>query len=244
MHHIKAYHRPETVQEALQLLSRSGVRTTPLAGGISVVAGLDVEFDEVVDLQSVGLDQIIVGQETITIGSMVRIQQIVEHPDMPPLVKEAAHREGPNTFRNIGSLGGVVVGADWESELFAALLVHQAQVSLQTLEDQWQVPLSTVRPESVGKGLLTKIVIQRGGRTAFERVARTPADKPIVAVAGRKDKTGVILLAICGVAGRPVLTSEDQIRQLNPPADFRGSSDYRRQMALTLSRRVLDQLID
>ncbi len=82
----------------------------------------------------------------------------------------------------------------------------------------------------------------RCGVTASDRVARTSADKPIVAVLGRKRPDGRTLLALCGVAATPILVEPDQLSSLNPPADFRGSSEYRREMAVLLAGRVLNTL--
>ena len=80
------------------------------------------------------------------------------------------------------------------------------------------------------------------GATAHQRVARTPLDRAIVAVCGRVAPDGNIQLAVSGIAPTPILTSLDALSDLQPPADFRGSSAYRRQMAITLSRRVVDSL--
>jgi CO/xanthine dehydrogenase FAD-binding subunit len=91
------------------------------------------------------------------------------------------------------------------------------------------------------KELITAVTIQRHGQTASDRVARTPADRPIVAVVGRRVADGV-LLAACGVAKRPILFNANGIDQLKPPADFRGSSGYRREMTAVLSQRVLAEL--
>ena len=239
---IRHYHRPESIEEALRLLARPGIKTVALAGGTSLLAGSKLEVDDLVDLQAVGLNQVELNSGAIMVGAMVRLQQIVDSPEIPPLVREMAKREGPNTFRNAGTLGGVVFEANWESELYASLLVHEAAVRVQTMDGTTDVPLEKFTKESLSGGLATSIIIIPGGRTANGRVVRTPADAPIVAVIGRQDDSGRIRLAICGVADRPVLVSEDLVDEVEPPADFRGSSAYRRQIAKVLSERVLAQL--
>ena len=52
------------------------------------------------------------------------------------------------------------------------------------------------------------------------------------------------LIALARRAGKPVLVDPNSNIKaaVNPQADFRGSTEYRRQMAATLSRRVLEQL--
>jgi CO/xanthine dehydrogenase FAD-binding subunit len=139
----------------------------------------------------------------------------------------------------MGTLGGEVATADPESELYAALLVHEAVETAQTSAGETLVPLAEI--EVSEKELITAVTIQRHGQTASDRVARTPADRPIVAVVGRRVADGV-LLAACGVAKRPILFNANGIDQLKPPADFRGSSGYRREMTAVLSQRVLAEL--
>ena len=82
----------------------------------------------------------------------------------------------------------------------------------------------------------------KGGETADARVARTPADTPIVAAVGRRDEEGNVRMALCGVADIPILVDPDEIENVDPPADFRGSAEYRRQMAGVLGGRVLAAL--
>ena len=198
-----------------------------------------------VDLQALGLDEVRAEGGRLTLGAMVRLQTIVDDDRVPTLVREMAQREGPNTFRNQATVGGVVVGADPESELLAALLVFEAEVTVRTLADVRTLPLvdflADVRGALAG-GILTVVSLATDGVTASERVARTPADKPIVAAVARKDSTGRVHLALCGVAATPVLVQPDAVASLNPPADFRGSSEYRREMAVLLVRRVVERL--
>jgi CO/xanthine dehydrogenase FAD-binding subunit len=236
MSKVKTYYRPKNVTEALQLLQRPS--TTLLAGGTQLIAHLDEPID-VIDLQAVGLNQIEVTNDTITLGAMVRLQAVVAHGEVPELVRQMGLREGPNTFRHMGTVGGVVATADPESELYAALLIHEGVVTVQTSAGEAHVPLAEF--ELGEKVLITAVTLERHGQTAGDRVARTLADRPIVAVVGRRVGEDV-MLAVCGVAERPVLINAHEIDQLTPPADFRGSSDYRREMTAVLSQRVLAEL--
>ncbi len=79
------------------------------------------------------------------------------------------------------------------------------------------------------------------GRTATARTGRTPADVPIVAAVGRHNGD-TLLLALTGVASTPRLVDQTDIEALEPPADFRGSAEYRRHLAAVLIRRVVDDL--
>ena len=240
MTQLKQYHRPQTVPEALELLADPAAAV--LAGGTRLVPQVG-EWEKVVDLQAIGLNQIEMAGQSVRVGAMVRLQTLVDHPTLPPLIREMARREGANTMRNTATLGGTIATADPESELYAALLVHEAEVTWATAAGRRTTPLADFK--LTAGGLILEVTMAAGGKTASARVGRTPADKPIVAVAGRSsdgDPRGTPLIAICGIAARPRLVSAVEAADLDPPADFRGSSAYRKQMALTLMRRVLNEL--
>jgi carbon-monoxide dehydrogenase medium subunit len=98
---------------------------------------------------------------------------------------------------------------------------------------------------------------------AMAHVARTPRDKPIVAVAVRVTHTsqphGDVRIALAGVADRPVRAYDAEqrlkggpfeqhlvdealavaLKNVNVPSDFRGSREYRRAMAAVLTGRAL-----
>ncbi len=239
---IKEYHRPERIEDALRLLAREDQQTRLLAGGTNLGSSDFMSVDAVVDLQALGLSQVSINSDQIILGAMVRIKEIVQTAGMPPLLRKMARRDGPNTLRNAGTIGGAIVKADWESELYAALLVHGASVTIQTVDGQQQVLLQNFSRELVQRGLVISVSLEPGGATANARVARTPTDNPIVAVVGRQIEAGDVQLAFCGISEQPILADLEELAGVTPPSDFRGSSTYRREMAITLGKRVLDQL--
>lgn len=114
--------------------------------------------------------------------------------------------------------------------------------------------------------IVTQVVIpgsSLGRRAGIETVARTPRDKPIVSVCATielEDKlVGAVALALGGIGETAVraLTAEgrlvgrvlndeviesasrDAMSHLDPPSDYRGSAEYRREMVRVLTARVL-----
>lgn len=244
---LTGYHRPSSIDEVLQLLTRPGINTTILSGGTYLTAHMPETVSEVVDLQAIdSLHQISIREQKLRIGAMVRLQTIVDYPQTPALLRKAALHEGPNTLRNAATIGGIVASPNKESELLAALLVFEATVQIQTSNGEKQMPLTNFLrdiPTALGGGLITSISVIPTGQTASDRVARTPADRPIVAALARRDEHGQIRLALCGVDNRPVLVDPETVKSaVNPPNDFRGSTEYRRHMAATLSRRIINEL--
>ena len=242
---IQSYHRPNSIEEALKLLNRPGARSAVVAGGTHLNPNLNDDLDAVIDLQALGLARIELAENRLSLGAMTRLQDIADYPGASVLLKETIRYEAPNTFRNMATIGGLVASCDWESETLAALLVMDAAVEIWSIAGANRVSLKAFLEESAAaleNGIITSISLTSDGDTAHERVARTPMDRAIVAVSGRKFGGGEIRLAFSGIAETPILAAPDELESLNPPADFRGSSDYRQRMAITLSQRVISRL--
>jgi CO/xanthine dehydrogenase FAD-binding subunit len=240
---LRSYHRPATLDEALALLSRSDVATRLIGGGTALVPTEELDPFEVVDLQATGLGGITRRNGRVVLGAMTRLQQVVDGSDVPPLVRELAFREAPNTIRNAATVGGTVATADPESELLAAFLVHEAAVMIQGRDGENGLPLAGVlgNVSVLGGAIITAVTLEPDGAAVSHRTGRTPADRPIVCVAGRR-RQGAALLAATGVAATPVLIDPDHLADLEPPGDFRGSPEYRRRLAEVLAARVVADL--
>jgi CO/xanthine dehydrogenase FAD-binding subunit len=239
---VKTYHRPQNVEEALILLVQKGQSARILAGGTRLVPVIDDEITDLIDLQSLGMDHMEFSGDHLTVGAMTRLQAIIENEKIPSVVREATKLEGPNTLRNAATVGGTLVCGDWQSEFYAAMLAFDAKVTIKTAGDSCDVRLEEFEASEFPDGIMTKISFATDGKAAHERVARTPADKPIVAVIGRRDATGAIKMAYCGVAEKPCLLTMGELQSIVPPGDFRGSPDYRKAVAAILAQRIIMDL--
>ncbi len=264
---ISQYHRPKTLDDALTLLQHDET-SVPLAGGTHLLPSRDPYVQTVVDLQALGLDELSVEGFHLHLGAMVPLQRLVESPAVGEFLSESARLEGPTTYRNAATIGGIIATGDPLSYLLIALLALDAQVHLR-LPDPATVSLDRILDaprKFLDGGLITGVTaLSADGApgVAMARVARTPRDKPIVAVAVRVtrdgDLCGGVRIALAGVADRPICAYkvEDRLKgqpfdkglvdvavtnlleDLDPPSDFKGSSEYRCEMAAVLTRRAL-----
>jgi CO/xanthine dehydrogenase FAD-binding subunit len=234
---ITAYHRPRTFDEALALLAEPG--RAAVAGGTSIIHEQAGDPLELVDVQALDMGEIEAVGDGLQIGAAVTLQQIADDERVPDLLRDAARAEEPSTLRTLATIGGGVVGGSADSVVLTALLLFDAVV---TFADGSQRPLVRVLHDGVGRSdLIVALELEVGGRTAFAGTARTPRDTPIVAVAARETDRGRVV-AMSGVAPTPVLVDPERLSDLDPPADFRGSSTYRAELARVLLGRVLEQM--
>lgn len=242
---LKEYYRPQSVQEAVQLLARQDVRLAPLAGGSQLVGQLETravkDVDGVVDLGHLGLDFMEMAGDHLRIGATTTLTDLMGHPVAGQLadglLRRTGRYEGPVNLRNMATVGGLVATAEPDSELYAALLALGSTVIWSDGTGQESIPLGEWSRTGRGPGLIVEVHLPilelRGGHA---RVARTPSDRCIVAAVAVVGQAGE-RVALCGVAPRPILADQP----LDPPDDFKGSAEYRRQMAQLLTERALQE---
>lgn len=249
------YYRPANLADALDLLANPDA--APLAGGTRLLQG-DIAVQIIVDLQALGLNQIERAEGVLRLGARVTLRQLIDEPQIrgsaAASLRYAAHMAGPNTFRNAATLGGIIASREPDSELLALLLALGTRLRMADQEEDMRLA-DYLSPKERPAGLITEIVIPwEDGRARIERVARTPADTPIVAVAVWRSGMD-IQIAMSGISQRPMLLVPHQGEltdglidemvagaeaSLSHPGDFRGSADYRRAMAGVLLRRACE----
>ena len=238
MSSVVAYHRPTSLDEAARLLTESNRRV--LAGGTAIVAesrANHVDDIELVDLQALGLDTVTEANGRVALGAMVRLSDVSTHSGVGDLLRDLARRELPSVMRNQATVGGTIAAGSADSVFVAGLIVHDAVVEFQ---DGRSVPLAQVCAEGVGDSIVVAVSIDPSGGGAIVATGRTPADDPIVAAVARATENG-IRLALTGVAVAVIeVDPDDPTAGLSPPTDFRGSGEYRLELATTLSGRAME----
>jgi CO/xanthine dehydrogenase FAD-binding subunit len=240
---VSAYLRPATLGDALACLDLPGA--VVVGGGTKVNAAPTPEPVVVVDLQGLRIDGIErAGEHGLLVGATATFQRLADDARVPAAIREVARREQPSTLRTLATVGGLVATADPSSELLATLLVHDGVVTLAGRDGRQCVELAALLGDGtpvVGR-IITAVRVETGGVTSAARTARTRADRPIVAAVARRTPDGRRRLALTGVAAVPVLVAPtpDAAAGLEPPGDFRGSTEYRRVLAALLARRALE----
>lgn len=218
-----AYHAPESLEEAIQLLQRYGGNARLLAGGQSLVPLLNFRLlapEALVDLRKVpGLTDIRFSQGKICIGAMTR-QRTAENSQVVvqrlPIVREALGWVGHLPTRTRGTIGGSIAHADPSAELPMVLLALDGEVCvagpsgtrLIAADDLFDsVFTTTLAPGEILTEVCIPAMQVRAG-FAIEEYARRKGDFAIVAVAsiieGDSKQCTRARLVAAGVGGRPV----------------------------------------
>jgi carbon-monoxide dehydrogenase medium subunit len=231
------YHAPDSVEEALGLLTEHGWDAKALAGGQSLIPAMNFRLARpavLVDLNRIdelafirrnedGIGDGGPGPDGVRIGAMTR-QRAVEKSELvaelAPLLTEMMPHIAHPQVRNRGTFGGSAVHADPASEIPAALLALDASCRVRGAEgERW------VRAEEFFLGLfgtslepdelLIEIALPGPRKLtgcAFREISRRQGDYALAGLATRLklDIEGCIQearLAYLGVGGGPALAT-------------------------------------
>jgi len=254
---ITTYHRPQTLDEALTLLTQPS--TVPLGGG-TLLSRPGPAPIKVVDLQALGLNTLTPKGNALEIGATVTLQQLLESSDAPGALKTAIKLEAPLNIRNTATVAGTLVVADGRSTFTTVMLALDAKVTVDGGSQTEVGPRSTIiglgeflplRPDNLQGKLITRIEIPLNAQTAFESVARTPADKPIVCAALANWPSGRTRLVLGGYGAAPLLAMDGTEAEgleaaarnaYHEAADEWAGAEYRMDVAATLAKRCIAKI--
>jgi CO/xanthine dehydrogenase FAD-binding subunit len=245
------YHRPETVEEAVKLLSEG----VPLAGG-TALAPHRRKLDAVIDLVKLGLDQIEITNNEIKFGAATKLQRLIDSgSELPTELIRSCHLEVAWNLRNMATVGGTIMSAGSRSPLLVVLLALQSTVSIYGVDAK--VALDEVlnrRALAREPFLIEQIIFAKPGKLSYEYVSRAPVDRPIVSAAAASTAAGGDLsVAIGGFGARPLLLEDgsekspeqwgkfaaEQYADANDPF---ASAEYRSEVAAILVERVVKEV--
>jgi CO/xanthine dehydrogenase FAD-binding subunit len=219
------YCRPETLDEALDLLAEGAEEAAVLAGGMSLGPMLNLRMvrpKRVIDISRLkGLGGIEVRGDRVVTGATVVQADALDSRVIGkelPLLALALPWVGHFQTRNSGTLGGSIAHADPSAEIPLCAVVSDATIVLRSRRRERRVrageffvgALSTARQPDE---LVVAIDWPRAGsgeNHAFEEIAQRHGDFAIAAAAcevvvGADGRIGRLALGLGGVVDRPIL---------------------------------------
>ena len=248
---ILEYHRPKDLQTALALLNRQEIATLPLGGG-TVLAQKSPQPFAVVDLQELDLDGIQLKGRQLEVGAAVTLQKLLESAEIQPALRRALQQEASYNLRQSATLAGTLVACAGFSPLATALLALDASLKLEPGAEQLDLgELLYLRQNRLRGRLITQINLPLNARLAYHSVSRTPADIPLVCAAAARWPSGRTRIALGGFGEAPRLALDGPdaggfeaavSSAYQEAGDPRASAEYRREMAVLLAKRALEEL--
>jgi len=132
-----AYHRPDSVKEALALLKEHGEEAKLLAGGHSLLPAMKLRLSTPSQLIDIGriaeLKRLEEKGGHLIIGAGAThwaIESSAQVGEKAPLLQQAASVIGDPQVRNLGTIGGSLAHADPAADYPAAVLASQAEIQV------------------------------------------------------------------------------------------------------------------
>jgi putative selenate reductase FAD-binding subunit len=245
---IKEYFRPNTIEEAIQLLKLPG---SIIMGGGTFVNSSHQENVTVVDIQDLELKSIQKDNNLILVGSSTILQDLIKNKHIPEAIKQAISIDSPLNIRNMATIGGYIITATGTSVLSTVLLAMEATIQFTPgLDDLTYTEFITSSYYKGGRLLITSVNIPNH-ETNFNVISLTPTSRVIVCAAITTKPNGRTRLTLGGYGENPLLvfdgSIEDDIVSAAKSAylqagDEWASSEYRSEMAAILTKRCLSEM--
>jgi CO/xanthine dehydrogenase FAD-binding subunit len=255
---ILEYQRPSKIEDVLSLLARTDPPTIPIGGG-TALERFSTRSVAVVDLQSMGLNTVQRRGNALQMGATLTLQNLADTLDKEKLANlagliQAIAREGTYNLRQVGTVAGALVAASGRSPFATAMLALDASLKLQPGDEQVGLgDLLPMRLERLSHRLVTLITIPLNVKLAYEYVARSPADFPIICAAVSVWPSGRTRLALGGFGSSPVLAFDGSEAEgveiaaraaYSQAGDEWASAEYRQEIAGVLAKRCVNQLTE
>jgi aerobic carbon-monoxide dehydrogenase medium subunit len=267
------YQRVGSVEDALSVLGEHGDGAKLLAGGHSLLPLMKLRLAQPSLLVDIGriaeLRFIREEQDTIAIGALTRHTDLEKSDALErwcPLLSAVAAEIGDPQVRHRGTIGGSLSHADPASDLPAAVVALDAELTIRSADGSMRTaPADTFfrglfEPDLSPTEMLTEIRVPKfaaqAGWSAI-KFHRRAQDWALVGIAAITRADGTARVALTNMADRPIratrveqalasgadlATAAVQAGEgTSPPSDISGSAEYRLALAEILVRRALEE---
>ena len=219
----------------------------------------------VVDLQSLKLNTYKLHGKFLDLGATLTLQSLLERMVSTPQANsgivgafsKSIQHEATYNLRQMATIAGTLVAADGRSPFTTVMLALDATVFVRSSSygnKEEKIGLGDLLPfrkERLQGCLITRVSIPTQVKLAYETVARTPADLPIVCVSAARWLSGRTRVALGGFGREPWLAFDgSEVHGAEMAAqdayshagDEWASADYRSEVAGILTRRCIENL--
>ncbi|MGH3381498.1 MAG: FAD binding domain-containing protein [Actinoallomurus sp.] len=244
------HHAPETLEEALDVLARTGEDAKVLAGGQSLIPLLNMRLaspGHLVDINRLtALDTVEVTRDGVRVGALARharVERSDEAADAQPLLRAALRQVAHPVVRNRGTVVGSLAHADPAAELPAVLALLDGTVEAASAGGRRVIPAaeffagpleSSLLPGELAAGAFFP-ALPAGSGTAFAEVTRRHGDYAVVGAAAvvtldDDQRVSSARVAYLSVAATPLVLDLTGVLDHRPPVtcDWAAAAAYAR----------------
>ncbi|HMK23507.1 MAG TPA: xanthine dehydrogenase family protein subunit M [Terriglobales bacterium] len=218
--HIRSFHRPTSIREAIRLLTGEKGEACLVAGGTDLALRAGRSVRVLVDISRLGLSYVKRKDGGLRIGATTTMATLEESVLVRLLANgilaKAAASCGSLQTRNMATIGGNLANASPAADTATPLLAMDAEVVLQGLRSSRRLPLERffagAHATISNRELLLEIVVppcKSNSAFSFQRLARTEVDIAVVNVAAAvrwdaRQRCSGVRLALGAVAPCPM----------------------------------------
>lgn len=256
---IQKYVRAASLEEAYQL---NQSRRNRIIGGMLWMKMGKGTVATAIDLCDLGLDTIEEGEDGFSIGAMVTLRQLEQHPGLNAYTQGAVAQAVKDIigvqFRNMATVGGSLWGRFGFSDV---LTVFLAMDSFVELYKGGIVPLEEFASRKHDNDILVRLIIKKKpGMFRYTAFRNQSTDFPVIACAlsrldgeyraviGARPQRAMVFrddrgLLKNGITPDSVAAFASYLGETVPTgSNLRGSADYRRHLIRVLCQRALAEM--
>ena len=256
---IREYKRVESLEEAWQLNQKKQNR---IIGGMIWLKMETINVGTAIDLSGLGLDTIEETTDGFSIGAMVTLRQLEQHPGLERYtqgaVREALRHIVGVQLRNLATVGGSIYSRFGFSDVLTLFLAMDCSVELYK---GGIVPLERFAAMKHDRDILVRLIVKKTpGRMVYQAMRAQRTDFPVLTCAvsqiggeyraaiGARPGRAILLrdekgLLSGGITEESSAAFADYAAEVVPTeGNLRGSGAYRTHLTRVLTRRGLTEL--
>jgi CO/xanthine dehydrogenase FAD-binding subunit len=244
------YFRPQSLDELEALIGEHDGSFLFLTGGDYNAKGYQ-DGDVLIDLQDLQMDSIVEEDGFIEIGGLVPLDALFKEDALWADFRDALRIEGGWNIRNGLSLDNFLRVANGRSPLLTCLRALDINLFVQPEGGVMALDEYLSDEYNWRDYFIEKVSLNKPKAVAYEQVARSPKDLPIVNVAVVQDQDDTIVVTVGGheallggLLFEPGTVIEtEQVRELFVDTDDAwASAEYRQDVAESLLKRCIAKL--